>query len=219
MSTNLPDLHDRIIRAFGPSLRSISAVVAWNHLQAPALGESTFPHVGKDRCGLFRWMGIDNDLLTARSKLKNIDIQLCKNKNSGGKHIEIVGGDIKLLINHDRDPSVGVPKSEYGKSLAESNPLFAFAEEIKEADYYVAVLFHSRCWQVGFLPQNLEIRFPDDDEYACEHLRLFDLYADLKSESWISEHVIDILSISTSKVEKIARPDKHLRQKRRADSA
>lgn len=173
-----------------PALRAIMTVVAWNHVHALENAESQYsPQVGRARCGLLRWMHIDSDMLDlVQNRYPGVSVDWASNESNGGMHIEVLAGDSLIHLVHDPDPEVMVPKSEYGQTAASTNTDWLFPElapQPASSAKYCAVLFHSRS-DVGAMPSNLEIRFPDGNGgYAAGHLRLYNLFPDLQNSDAI----------------------------------
>jgi hypothetical protein len=210
--TDPQSLHDQFLVAVQrESLRTLGAVVAWAHVQAPVVGHDLFGEVGYERCGLLRWMKIDEDLRLLIGKLPGVDIEWKKNPAGGGKHIEISAGLFKLLLAHDGDPETLVPKSDYAKSLTRSNQMtmFGSGDELEALppaaeNRFYAVLFHSKAVTKGQTPGILEVRFPDGrNGYAADHLKLLTLFPELIDEAWLSQASVGRSAPAAAKEEKI----------------
>jgi hypothetical protein len=194
---DLQNLHQRVIEAFGDgALETIAGVVAWAHVSTPTIGGQLYGQVGRERAGLFRWMQIDAHLLGLYGKLEKVRFEWQPNRVNGGKHLEAIANDVRILIAHDHDPRTYVPVSDYATSLVESNQgmLFQLPDKAgpitvadnSQARYYTVVLFHSKNEVKGQVPCTLEIRFPDGQGgYAADHMNLSLKYPNTTNIAWL----------------------------------
>jgi hypothetical protein len=183
------------------ALRALGVLTAYHHLHSKSDATEAFGEVGEARCGLLRWIATDADALRImRSGFTGVGAELVGNPTNGGKHVEIVCGDFKILLIHDADPEAQVPISDYATEDALKNryPLFVSDDEWKaehpaaKRTLYTAILFHSKT-STSSLPSTLEIRFPDGTgDYQALPIDLYTRFAELKDDEAVNRLYAEI---------------------------
>jgi len=204
------NLHERILSSVGSkALELIGAIIAWAHVRSYAIGGELYGSVGRERSGLLRWIQCDADLLRLKAKFNHLEVKWEPNSGCAGKHIEIVAGDVRLLIAHDQNPDAYAPLSDYAATLVEPNQMSLFpAEEESPASpgnkFYTCVIFHSKSEDRGKPPQALEIRFPDGrGAYAVDHMDLLKMFPNLLNEVWLQKMSLEWVAIPLASEEKV----------------
>jgi hypothetical protein len=198
-------LHGRFWQAFGrESTLAICSVVVRAHLQAAPRAKEVFGFVGEERCGLFRWMQVDSELLGLTEKYPGVRFKWERNPGCGGHHVDISAFNFRMLVVHDGDPESDALKSEYAKTLAESNQFRMFEDDLEfrdksTSDKYLVILFHSKDHIKGCRPYALELKFPlGRGEYAASSIDLFNEFPELRNGALASPHALQSNGVAGS---------------------
>ena len=208
-SNRANSLHKDFREAFtDPLLEMMAAIVAWGHMHAPKSAFENYGEVGIARSGLLRWIEIDSNLYKLNGKFPGIQSVFVKSGATGMKHVEVLSRDFGVLVAHDPDDEVLLPKTDYAKDLTLSNQKCLFpdgiADAVDEKKRYYALLFHAKSEIAGEIPASLEIRFPDGcGGYAAEHLRLYNQFPHLKNPTWLIQKSQEFSSSNRPEEEKI----------------
>jgi hypothetical protein len=175
-------------------LEEVASVVVSAHVNAPVIGFDLWGEVGKDRCGLLRWIEIDAALLGLNGKLPGVSVGRFNNDGGGSTHIELQAGEFVILVAHDADPNTVIPKSEYGKNLVRIHTPTLFShlepvvESIPQPAKRIACLFHSKSETKGERPDCIQVRFSDGaDGYLATHMDLYAMFPRLMDGAWLHE--------------------------------